>query len=243
MRFNEVLLIGGALLAASLVFSKGGESQQNLQTLLSNSKVNLLSNQNANTKPLEKINTYPQKINLPILETFKQFFPVTNTNVQLKKIIDIEKEERDERVSYLQNELDQTKGFIEKQYGIVNFRKVYNKYDKKKGYLYDSDVQRISNLTGKEKGDYTSKDVINYYENLVQSEAALGYGGNVTGGAFRKFPKVTAALTNYYNQLVVRVNAQESIKPAEIYADQQQQGINKVLNEYTTRFGGLSRYD
>ena len=239
MRFNEVLLIGGTLLAAALVLSKGGESQQNLQTLLSSSKVNLLSNQNANTKPLEKINTYPQKINLPTLETFKQFFPVTNTNVQLKKIIDIEKEERDQRVSYLQNELDKTRRYITTeqrtaQVDQYNQDLPYNKYNKNKAYLYKSDVQNIEN----KYGSVTDDTIIEYYENLVESESALGFGGNVTGGNFRKFPKVTAALTNLYNTKIAKRN----ITKAEVYADSQQQGINLVEQEYQTRFGGLSRY-
>ena len=255
MRFNEVLLIGGALLAAALVLSKGGESQQNLQTLFASSKVNLLSNQNANTKPLEKINTYPQKINLPniltfanpilniklpTLETFKQFFPVTDTNVQLKKIIDIEKEERDQRVSYLQNELDQTNSYIREQQTIAdrdqyNQPNPYRKYNFNRAYLYKSDVQNIEN----KYGPVTDDTIIQYYEDLIKSESALGFGGNATGGAQRKFPIITAALTNLYKQKL----AIKEIDKAIPYSEKQQEGINEVLNEYTTRFGGLSRYD
>ena len=105
-------------------------------------------------------------------------------------------------------------------------------------YLYKSDKQNIADITGKKYGDYTGADIINYYEDLVESESALGYGGSVTGGNFRKFPKVTAALTGYYNKLI----AQRNISAAEVYEDKQQQGINLVEKEYQTRFGGLSRY-
>ena len=242
MKINEALIIGAGLLVA-LVLSKSQDLTSNIKEFSGKSSVSVLPIENK-TKIISQINIIPKTISeiTKIIITPPKITQIDITD-QLKNIFNIETEKKNERVSYLQNELDQTEKFIEKQYGIVNFKKVYNKYDTKKAYLYESDVQRISNLTGKEKGDYTSEDVINYYENLVKSEAALGYGGGYTGGAFRKFPKVTAALTNYYNNLIVKQTAQESIKPAEIYADQQQEGINKVLNEYTTRFGGLSRYD
>ena len=35
----------------------------------------------------------------------------------------------------------------------------------------------------------------------------------------------------------------KQINKAIPYSEKQQEGINEVLNEYTTRFGGLSRYD
>ena len=233
MKLNEALLIGGALLAA-LVLSKGGAASSNNTQFSGKSAVPVL--------PIEN-KTENQKIKLPTLEIFKQFFPVTDTNVQLKQIVNIEEEKKDQRVSYLQDELDQTRAYIttEQQTAQVdqyNQNLPYRKYNKNKYYLYDSDKQRISKLTGKERGDYTGDDIINYYEDLVESESALGYGGSVTGGKFRKYPLITAALTNYYNVEIAKRN----ITKAEVYADQQQQGINLVEEEYQTRFGGLSRY-
>ena len=233
MKLNEALLIGGALLAA-LVLSKGGAASSNNTQFSGKSAVPVL--------PIEN-KTENQKIKLPTLEIFKQFFPVTDTNVQLKQIVNIEEEKKDQRVSYLQDELDQTRAYIttEQQTAQVdqyNQNLPYRKYNKNKYYLYDSDKQRISKLTGKERGDYTGDDIINYYEDLVESESALGYGGSVTGGKFRKYPLITAALTGYYKKVI----AQRNITKAEVYADQQQQGINLVEEEYQTRFGGLSRY-
>ena len=233
MKINEALIIGGSLLAALVLF-KGGATSSNNTQFSGKSAVPVL--------PIEN-KTENQKIKLPTLEIFKQFFPVTDTNVQLKQIVNIEEEKKDERISYLQDELDQTRAYITTeqqtaqvdQYGVAL---PYNKYNKNKYYLYDSDKQRISKLTGKERGDYTGDDIINYYEDLVESESALGYGGSVTGGKFRKYPLITAALTNYYNVEIAKRN----ITKAEVYADQQQQGINLVEEEYQTRFGGLSRY-
>mgnify|MGYP004007957415 FL=1 len=230
MKLNEALLIGGALLAA-LVLSKGGAASSNNTQFSGKSAVPVL--------PIEN-KTENQKIKLPTLEIFKQFFPVTDTNVQLKQIVNIEEEKKDQRISYLQDELDQTRAYITTQEIIDSGlgRGGNPRSRNPSAYLYKSDKQNISNITGKKYGDYTGDDIINYYEDLVESESALGYGGSVTGGKFRKYPLITAALTNYYNVEIAKRN----ITKAEVYADQQQQGINLVEEEYQTRFGGLSRY-
>ncbi len=70
MKLNEALLIGGALLAA-LVLSKGGAASSNNTQFSGKSAVPVL--------PIEN-KTENQKIKLPTLEIFKQFFPVTDTN-------------------------------------------------------------------------------------------------------------------------------------------------------------------
>ena len=230
MKLNEALLIGGALLAA-LVLSKGGAASSNNTQFSGKSAVPVL--------PIEN-KTENQKIKLPTLEIFKQFFPVTDTNVQLKQIVNIEEEKKDQRISYLQDELDQTRAYITTQEIIDSAlgRGGNPRSRNPSAYLYKSDKQNISNITGKKYGDYTGDDIINYYEDLVESESALGYGGSVTGGKFRKYPLITPALTGYYKKVI----AQRNITKAEVYADQQQQGINLVEEEYQTRFGGLSRY-
>ena len=230
MKLNEALIIGGSLLAA-LVLSKGGAASSNNTQFSGKSAVPVL--------PIEN-KTENQKIKLPTLEIFKQFFPVTDTNVQLKQIVNIEEEKKDERISYLQDELDQTRAYITTQEIIDSAlgRGGNPRSRNPSAYLYKSDKQNISNITGKKYGDYTGDDIINYYEDLVESESALGYGGSVTGGKFRKYPLITAALTGYYKKVI----AQRNITKAEVYADQQQQGINLVEEEYQTRFGGLSRY-
>ena len=230
MKLNEALIIGGSLLAA-LVLSKGGAASSNNTQFSGKSAVPVL--------PIEN-KTENQKIKLPTLEIFKQFFPVTDTNVQLKQIVNIEEEKKDQRISYLQDELDQTRAYITTQEIIDSGlgRGGNPRSRNPSAYLYKSDKQNISNITGKKYGDYTGDDIINYYEDLVESESALGYGGSVTGGKFRKYPLITPALTGYYKKVI----AQRNITKAEVYADQQQQGINLVEEEYQTRFGGLSRY-
>jgi len=239
MKLNEALLFGVALLAA-LVLSKGGAASSNVKPFSGKSAVSVLPVKNKTPMfQIPQIQTFLQKIKLPDLEIFPQFFPVTDTNVQLKNIVNIEKEEKDQRVSYLQDELDQTRSYITTEQGIAQVDKnniglPYNKYNTKKAYLYKSDVQNIEN----KYGSVTDDTIIEYYEDLVESESALGFGGNVTGGNFRKFPKVTAALTNLYNTKIAKRN----ITKAEVYADKQEDEINLIEEEYQTRFGGLSRY-
>ena len=240
MKINEALIIGGSLLAALVLF-KGGATSSNNTQFSGKSAVPVLPIENkAPSFQIPQIQTFLQKIRIPSIPTFDQFFPVTNTNVQLKQIVNIEEEKKDERISYLQDELDQTRAYITTQEIIDSGlgRGGNPRSRNPSAYLYKSDKQNISNITGKKYGDYTGDDIINYYEDLVESESALGYGGSVTGGKFRKYPLITAALTGYYKKVI----AQRNITKAEVYADRQQQGINLVEEEYQTRFGGLSRY-
>jgi hypothetical protein len=239
MKLNEALLIGGALLA-TLVLFKGGAASSNVKAFSGKSAVPVL--------PIEdktpifqtpQIETFLQKIKLPDLQIFKQFFPVTDTNIQLKQVLNIEEEKKDQRVSYLQDELDQTRAYIRTEQNMARVdqygeRLPYNKYFQNKGYMYKSDKQRISD----QYGEITDDTIIEYYEDLVESETSLGYGGLVTGGKKRKYPLVTAALRNLYNEKI----ALRNLKKAEPYADLQQEQINLVQEEYQTRFGSLSRY-
>ena len=80
MKFNETLLIGLALVAA-LVFSKGGAAS----SIFKKSSVPYLPLENKTISFME---------NFPFLETFKQFFPVKETNVQLYNIRDIEEKQK-----------------------------------------------------------------------------------------------------------------------------------------------------
>jgi len=251
MKLNEALLIGGALLA-TLVLFKGGAASSNVKAFSGKSAVPVLPIEDKTpifqTPQIQtflqqinipQIQTFLQKIKLPDLPTFQQFFPVTDTNVQLKQVLNIEEEKKDQRVSYLQDELDQTRAYIRTEQNMARVDQYgeslpYNKYFQQKGYLYKSDKQRIADQYGK----ITDDTIIEYYEDLVESETALGYGGLVTGGKKRKYPLVTAALRNLYNQKI----ALRNLKKAEPYADLQQEQINLVQEEYQTRFGSLSRY-
>ena len=198
MKLNEVLVIAGSLLAA-LVLSKGGS----VSSIFKKSSVPFMPLENKTISFIE---------NLPQLETFKQFFPVKETNVQLKNIINIEKKENIQRTGYLQNELDQTQKYISDQYKIAN--PVYSR-GQNPAFVYTDDIQNIKNQYGK----VTDENLIQYYENFSKTQPLN----------FRE---------NMYNILIAKRN----ISKAEIYQEKQQAGINLINEEYQTRFGGLSRY-
>ena len=201
MKLNEALLIGGALLAA-LVLSKGGA----VSSIFKKSSVPFMPLENKTISFIE---------NLPQLETFKQFFPVKETNVQLKNIMNIEKKENIQRVSYLQNELDQTQKYISDQYKIAN--PVYSR-GQNPAFVYTDDIQNILNLRSS-YGKVTDENLIQYYENYSKTKPLN----------FRE---------KMYNILIAKRN----ISKAEIYQEKQEAGINLINEEYQTRFGGLSRY-
>ena len=198
MKLNEVLLIGGALLAALVLFKGGAVS-----SIFKKSSFPFMPLENKTISFIE---------NLPQLETFKQFFPVKETNVQLKNIINIEKKENIQRTGYLQNELDQTQKYISDQYKIAN--PVYSR-GQNPAFVYTDDIQNIKNQYGK----VTDENLIQYYENFSKTQPLN----------FRE---------NMYNILIAKRN----ISKAEIYQEKQQAGINLINEEYQTRFGGLSRY-
>jgi hypothetical protein len=245
MKLNEALLIGGALLA-TLVLSKGGAASSNVKPFSGKSAVPVL--------PIEDKTPIFQTPILQIPQTISQITKiiitppkVTQIDItdQLKNIFNIETEKKDQRISYLQDELDQTRSYITTEQGTAqvdqyNENLPYDKYRSKKAYLYQSDREALARKYGEavKFTGYTDDKIINYYEDLIESESALGYGGSFTGGKFRKFPLITSALTNLYNTKIAKRN----ITKAEVYADQQQEGINLVEEEYQTRFGGLSRY-
>ena len=223
MKLNEALLIGGALLAA-LVLSKGGAASSNVKPFSGKSAVPVLPIEDkAPSFQIPQIQTFLQKIRIPSIPTFEQFFPVTDTNVQLKQIANIEKEKKDQRISYLQNELDQTREYIDQQQPrSLKYTGRYNPYPTN---LESDTIQFIQNSTGRKS--ITDQDIVNYYDKFAKIPFHK-----------RQSRKPYPGLTNYYDYIISTRN----ITKAEVYADKQQEGINLVEEEYQTRFGGLSRY-
>ena len=211
MKLNEVLLIGVALLAA-LVLSKGG------------SVSSIFKKSSVSPGPLENQN---QSKITSVIVTPPQFTRIDVTDI-LRNISSLELEKN---LTPLQNQLNQTQEYISSQQKIIN--KKYSR-GQSGAFLYPSDVQNIQN----KYGIITDENTIQYYENLMQSESALGYGGQFTGGSSRQFPKLTSGLTNQYNILIARRN----VGKANEYATRQQGEIDLINEEYQTRFGGLSRY-
>ena len=138
MKLNEVLLIGGALLAA-LVLSKGGA----VSSVLQNAAIPLLSNENQNQPKITTVIVKPP-----------QFTQIDIT----EQLRNISSSELEKNLAPLQNQLSQTQKYISGQEKIINKR-----YDRGQAgaFLYPSDVQNIQN----KYGTITNENTIKYFEN------------------------------------------------------------------------------
>jgi len=138
MKLNEVLLIGGALLAA-LVLSKGGA----VSSVLQNAAIPLLSNENQNQPKITTVIVKPP-----------QFTQIDIT----EQLRNISSSELEKNLAPLQNQLSQTQKYISGQEKIINKR-----YDRGQAgaFLYPSDVQNIQN----KYGTITNENTIQYFEN------------------------------------------------------------------------------
>jgi len=218
MKLNEVLVIAGSLLAA-LVLSKGGS----VSSIFKKSSVPFMPLEN---KTISFIENFPQ------IETYKQFFPVKETNVQLQNIMNIEKKENMQRNTYLQNELDKVQEYIGSQKSeIGNYENQLGKsrldqFDK----IAPSNWGGISLLR---KFDRDSDP----YRSLFPDFRLLYTQEN------RDIILQQAQYENKQNNIRTNIGILETnVGKANEYATRQQSDIDNLNEEYQTRFGGLSRY-
>ena len=97
----------------------------------------------------------------------------------------------------------------------------------KKAILYRSAQKNIINTYG----EVTDENIIKYVDKLLEDPR----NRNPTS---QKFPAIPEGLSNLYNSIIEKQNRAK----AQQFADTQQAQISNILNEYDTRFGGLSRY-
>ena len=218
MKLNEVLLIAGSLLAA-LVLSKGGS----VSSIFKKSSVPFMPLEN---KTISFIENFPQ------LETFKQFFPVKETNVQLKNIMNIEKKENMQRNTYLQNEMDKVQQYIGSQKSeIGNYQNQLGK-----SRLDQFDKIAPSNWGGIDLLRKFDRDS-DPYRSLFPDFRLLYTQQN------RNIILQQANYENQQNNIQSNIGILETnIGKANEYAKRQQSDIDNLNEEYQTRFGSLSRY-
>ena len=202
MKYNETLLIGLALVAA-LVFSKSGSAS----SIFKKSSVPFLPLENKTISFME---------NLPVLEKFKQFFPIKETNVQLYNIKDIEEKQKDERLSYLQNEKKMVQEYIGTQINPYSPAEDFKK-------IAPSNWSGISLL---KKFDRDSDPNRSLFPDFY-----LGYT--------KQNRDIIAQQAQFETAENIR---QTNIGKANEYAIRQQGDIDNINTEYQTRFGSLSRY-
>ena len=229
VKFNEALIIGGSLLLA-LVLSKSGDFIKNFS--MPQNSANGLAGSPAQpiAMPQVEIDQTPKPIvDIPSLPTYGKQFDFTGNEI-LSNILDQEKSIRDTKVAAIQTELDKTNEFIASQNEYTQ-PEIYNKYfsltSGKKAILYRSAQKNIINTYG----EVTDENIIKYVDKLLEDPR----NRNPTS---QKFPAIPEGLSNLYNSIIEKQNRAK----AQQFADTQQAEISNILNEYETRFGGLSRY-
>ena len=234
VKFNEALIIGGSLLLA-LVLSKSGDFIKNFS--MPQNSTNGLDSSIAQpiTMPQVEIDqTTKPIVDIPSLPTYGKQYDFTGNEI-LSNILDQEKSIRDTKVAAIQTELDKTNQFIASQNVYtqpVGTRddpnsKYFSAKGGKKAILYRSAQTNIINTYG----EVTDENIIKYVDNLLEDPRNRN-------PLSQKRPSIPEGLSNYYNSIIEKQNRAK----AQQFADTQQAEISNILNEYETRFGGLSRY-
>ena len=201
MKSNEIFIIGGALLAAILLFKGQASSSASGSIPFISPFLSMLGK--AEAKAIDTLGS-----NIQTLQSVKQ----SNLGIA-QSILDQERSLADVRISQQQTELDKTQGYIGSQ-------------------------QRIGASAGfaslAPKGDWQ-----NSAQALLSKISRTSAGESV-------FPDFRL-IANQKNYGIVQQQAQYEIAQGNIAKAsemvQRQQGeIDRLNEEYQTRFGGLSRY-
>ena len=208
MKLNEILLIGGAILAA-LVFSKNRESSSKFSNIpFINPFTDLLSK--AQAQAIEK-----QETNIGTLENIRQ----SNLGIA-KDILDYEKNISNVKINQLQTELDKTQSFISQQQKIPRGSTFgINTTGKSLLNKFDSEFKFFQERWTGEKGPLSQKSLFpDIYVPFSQSTRAA------------------------FAQQAEFEKAQERIASANELVFRQEGEIDRLQEEYQTRYGNLSRY-
>tara|TARA_R110000824_G_scaffold304497_2_gene492298 strand:- start:1174 stop:1791 length:618 start_codon:yes stop_codon:yes gene_type:complete len=204
MKRNEVFIIVGSILAA-LVLSK----DRALSSIFKKPSVPFMPLENKTINFME---------NFPKLKTYEQFFPVI-PNVQLYNIRDIEEKEKDSRLNYLQNELNQVQNYTQQQ-----------------------ESQIVKNLRSPEFDRIAPKNWggINLLEKFDRE-------ANRNVSLFPDFRLFYSRenrniILDQAKKEISQLNIEQNIARATEYSNRQQTDIDSINEEYQTRFGGLLRY-
>jgi len=208
MKLNEILLIGGALVAA-LVLSKGrGLSSSTAELPFINPFTNLLTKVEAQT--VQKLDT-----NISTLESVRQ----SNLGIA-QSILNYERSIKDVNISQINTELDKTQSFISQQQKIGA----------------PSLTSELKKLFGY---GWTSQNLLNKFNTQTAYNQRVGRPADAS-----IFPDIY--VSNSSRGLVAAQlqydTAQENIKTANALVVRQSGEIDRLQEEYQTRFGSLSRY-
>ena len=209
MKRNEIFIIGGAILAAILLFKGQATSSINQSIPFINPFSNLLGK--AETQALESINQ-----NVTTLQGVKESnLDIRNKNLQVaQSILDLERSSADVKISQQQTELDKVQSYISQQQKFTA------------SGVFPSIAPQ----------GFTASNLLRKFDNAL----------NQLGGGQSVFPDFRLLTTQGNRQIISQQaqyeTAQANIGKASEFAIRQQGEIDRLNEEYQTRFGGLSRY-
>ena len=219
MKSNEIFIIGGALLAAIVLFKGQASSSTSGPIPFISPFLDMLGK--AETKALESINQ-----NVKTLQQVTQSnLDVRDKNLQVaQSILDYQRDIADVKISQQQTELDRTQGYIGSQQKFAAsgaFANIAPEGFTGQGLLgkFDSAFNSMSKLWTGEKGPLSGVSVFPDF-NLFLTESNRG---------------IIAQQAQYEI-------AQQNIAKANEMVQRQQGEIDRLNEEYQTRFGSLSRY-
>jgi hypothetical protein len=202
MKRNEIFIIGGAILAAILLFKGQATSSVSGSIPFINPFSNLLSKAEA-----QAINQFGS--NIETLQSVKE----SNLGIA-QSILDLERNRADVRISQVQTELDKTQSYISQQQKF-------------------SVSAQFPNLAPPQQD----------WQNNAQALLRKFFGVSEGNSLFPDF-RLIANQENYgiIQQQAQYEIAQQNIAKGSEMIIRQQGEIDRLNEEYQTRFGGISRY-
>ena len=202
MKSNEIFIIGGAILAAILLFKGQATSSVSGSIPFINPFSNLLGK--AEAQALQTLGS-----NIETLQSVKQ----SNLGIA-QSILDLERSTADVKISQQQTELDKVQGYIGQQQKFAA-------------------SGAFASLAPPQAG----------WQNNAQALLRKFIGVRAGNSLFPDF----RLISNQENYNIVQQQArfqkaQGNIEKASEFAIRQQGEIDRLNEEYQTRFGGLSRY-
>jgi len=211
MKLNEILLIGGALLAALVLSKNRGLSSSNTTIPFIDPFTSLLSKAQVNA--VQKLET-----NIDTLESVRQ----SNLGIA-SSILDYEKSLSDVAISKITTEQDKTQSFIsqEQKYQPSSWWSKSGLKGAAQSYLnkFDSEFKFYQNAWTGEKGSLSQKSLF--------PDVYIPFSQSTRAG---------------FAQQARYETAQENIQKATGLVIRQQGEIDRLQEEYQTRYGNLSRY-
>jgi len=212
MKSNEIFIIGGAILAAILLFKGQASSSTSGSIPFISPFLGMLGK--AEAKALDTLGS-----NIETLQSVKE----SNLGIA-QSILDLERSTADVKISQIQTELDKTQSYIGSQ-------------------------QRIGASTGFSNiapQGFTAEGLLGKFDRAFNqlSKTWTGEKGPLSGVSV--FPDVKLLLTQSNRDIIAQQasyeTAQENIGKASEMVQRQQGEIDRLNEEYQTRFGSLSRY-